>query len=226
MSRNKNETGQTETEQTEPKVDQTAEKTELTSREIMQKLLADKQTSALKAVEAANKQAEEAQKLANIDIDADVESVVDEIKAIDADVVKVKAAMTAEIEPLNKQILEIKAKPEYKTEDQNDARKVNYDVLVEKVGETAAKLLCGVAKSTGTGIGTGRGRGSGTRDQVIAAICDDGLTFAEAAEKYDHMGNGERDGSQKVGNLVKRHIDLAVKDGSVSKNDDGTYSRA
>ena len=48
----------------------------------------------------------------------------------------------------------------------------------------------------------------------------------EAAEKYDHKGDGERDGSQKIGNLVKRHIDLSIKDGNVVKNDDGTYSRA
>lgn len=63
------------------------------------------------------------------------------------------------------------------------------------------------------------------RETAVVAICDEGLTFEEAALKYDHMGDGERDGSQKVGNLVKRHIDLAIKDGNIVKNDDGTYSR-
>lgn len=223
MARNGN-----ETEETEAEVEQTTEKTELTSKQIMQKLLDDKQAATMKIIESANKQAEEARQLASVKIDDDVESVVNEIEAIDADIAGMKTAMTAEVEPLNKQILEIKAKPEYNVEEQNKVRKEKYDALVEMVSETAAKLLTGGAKSvgTGTGTGTGRGRSSGTRDQVITAICDDGLSFAEAAEKYDHMGNGERDGSQKVGNLVKRHIDLAVKAGNVNKNDDGTYSRA
>ena len=128
--------------------------------------------------------------------------------------------------PFNKQIADVKAKPEYNLEEKNKVRIAQYATLVEKVGETPAKLMVGGAKSVSSGTGAGRGRGSGTRDQVITAICDDGLSFEAAAEKYDHMGNGERDGSQKVGNLVKRHIDLAVKAGNVVKNADDTYSRA
>jgi len=201
-------------------------KPELTLRDKIAAELEVRKTADVAALDAAQKRAAETDALAALDIDSDVESMVGGIKTIDADIAGVKTAMAAEIEPLNKQITEIKAKPEYDVAEKNKVRSEQYAALVEKVGETPAKLMVGGAKTVTSGTGTGRGRGSGTRDQVIVAICDDGLSFAEAAEKYDHMGNGEREGLQKVGNLVKRHIDLAIKAGNVVKNPDGTYSRA
>ena len=200
---------------------------ELSTKEKIAKMLADKKADADRAVAAANAQAEEAEALASVEIDSDVEAMVENIKAIDADVTEMKTKMVAEIEPLNVQIAEIKAKPEYSLEDQNKNRKDNYDALVEKVGETAAKMLTGGAKATGTGTGKGRGKGGGkSREQAIVAVCDEGLSFEAAATKYDHMGDGERNGKQKVGYLVGRHIGLAVGEGTVVKNDNGTYSRA
>ena len=197
--------------------------TELTTKQKLEKFLADKQTAATKAVEAANKQAEDAKALASVKIDSDVEKMVDNIKKVDDDVTAEKAKMNKELEPLNKQISDIKAK--YSFETQNTLRKEQFDKLVAKVGEVAAKMLTGGAKATGTGSGKGKGGGK-SREQAIIAVCDEGLSFEAAATKYDHMGDGERNGSQKIGNLVGRHIGLAVGEGAVIKNTDGTYSRA
>lgn len=219
MSKKKDET---ETEQTEPVAEP-----EMTMKEKIAKMLIDKKAESDLAVAAAQKQAEELAVLESVEIDSDVETMVDNIKTLDAEAVEMKAKMVAEIEPLNVQIAEIKAKPEYSLEDQNKNRKDNYDALVEKVGETAAKMLTGGAKATGTGTGKGRGKGGGkSREQAIIAVCDEGLSFEAAATKYDHMGDGERNGKQKVGYLVGRHIGLAVGEGTVVKNDNGTYSRA
>ncbi len=219
MSKKKDET---ETEQTEPVAEP-----EMTMKEKIAKMLTDKKAESDLAVAAAQKQAEELAVLESVEIDSDVETMVDNIKTLDAEAVEMKAKMVAEIEPLNVQIAEIKAKPEYSLEDQNKNRKDNYDALVEKVGETAAKMLTGGAKATGTGTGKGRGKGGGkSREQAIVAVCDEGLSFEAAATKYDHMGDGERNGKQKVGYLVGRHIGLAVGEGTVVKNDNGTYSRA
>ena len=200
---------------------------EMSTKEKIAKMLADKKADADRAVAAANKQAEEAEALASVEIDSDVESMVDNIKEIDAEIIKMKAKMVAEIEPLNVQIAEIKAKPDYYFEEHNKNRKDLSDGLIAKIGETAAKMLTGSAKATGTGTGKGRGKGGGkSREQAIVAVCDEGLSFEAAAEKYDHMGDGERNGKQKVGHLVSRHIGLAVGEGTVVKNEDGTYSRA
>ena len=199
---------------------------ELTTREKIAKKLADMQADADLAVAAADKQAKEAKALADVEIDSDVESKVEDIKAIDADVTEMKAKMVAEIEPLNVQIAEIKAKPEYNFEEMNKNRKDLSDALVVKIGETAAKMLTGSVKATGTGTGRGKGKGGGkSREQAIVAVCDEGLSFEAAATKYDHMGDGERTGKQKVGNLVGRHIGLAIGEGTVVKKEDGTYSR-
>ena len=222
---------ETEDEQTEPVDEPVVEPvTELTTREKIAKKLADMRATADLAVAAANKQAEEAEALANVEIDSDVESMVDYIKAIDTDVSAMKAKMVAEIEPLNVQIAEIKAKPEYNFEEMNKNRKGLSDDLVAKIGETAAKMLTGSAKAIGTGTGRGRGGGK-SEEQAVAAICDEGLTFEQAALKYDHMGGAERpeydgDKPQKVGHLVGRHITGAIKKGTVVKNENGTYSRA
>ena len=205
---------------------------ELTTKEKIAKKLADMKADADRAVAAANKQAEEAAALESVEIDSDVESMVEDIKAIDADVTEMKAKMVAEIEPLNTQIAEIKAKPEYNFEEINKNRKDLSDALIVKIGETAAKMLTGSVKATGTGTGKGRGKGGGkSREQAIVAVCDEGLSFEAAATKYDHMGGAERpeydgDKPQKVGYLVGRHIGLAIGEGKVVKNEDGTYSRA
>jgi hypothetical protein len=217
---------ETENEQTEP-VNEPVAEPEMSTKEKIAKMLADKKADADRAVATANKQAEELAVLEGLDVDSDVESMVDTIKELDAKVVEVKANMTAEIEPLNAQIAEIKAKPEYNLEDSNKTRKDCYDNLVERVGETAAKMLTGSAKATGTSTGKGRGKGGGkSREQAIVAVCDEGLSFAEAATKYDHQGDKERSGEQKVGHLVSRHIKLAVGEGTVVDNGNGTYSRA
>lgn len=204
--------------------EKTVTEPELSTKEKIAKMLADKQAVANKAVVAAQKQAEEAKALANVEkkIDSGVEKTIDDIKKVDDDIVAEKAKMNKELEPLNKQIADVKAK--YNFEEQNNVRKAKYDELVEKLGETAAKVLTGGAKATGTG--SGRGRSGASREQVIKSICDDGLTFAECAEQYDHKGSKERTGEQKVGHLVSRHIALAVGEGTVIKNADGTYSRA
>lgn len=214
----------TENEQTEPVSEPV---TEMSTKEKIAKKLADMKAAADLAVAAAQKQAEEAEALASVEIDSDVEVMVDGIKEIDADVTEIKAKMVAEIEPLNVQIAEIKAKPEYNFEDKNKDRKAKSDALVAKIGETAAKMLTGSVKATGTGTGKGRGKGGGkSREQAIVAVCDEGLSFEAAATKYNHMGDGERNGKQKVGHLVSRHIGLAVGEGTVVKNENGTYSRA
>ena len=222
MARNKDET-ETENEPvTEPVVEP-----ELSIKEMVAKLLADNKAAADVAVKAAQAQKEEAAALEGVEIDSDVENMVDNIKALDVEVVANKAQMNAEIEPLNVQIAAIKANPVYNVETQNAERKVLYDALVDKLGETVAKLLTGGAKATGTGAGTGRGRGGGkSREQALVAVCDEGLSFAAAAEKYDHMGDGERTGKQKIGYLVGRHIKLSVAEGKVVDNGNGTYSRA
>ena len=200
---------------------------EMSTKEKIAKMLADKKADADRAVAAANKQAEEAEALASVEIDSDVESMVEKIKVIDANVTEMKAKMVTEIEPLNVQIAEIKAKPEYNFEKMNKDRKDLSDALIVKIGETAAKMLTGGAKAIGTGTGKGRGKGGGkSREQAIVAVCDEGLSFEAAATKYDHMGDGERNGKQKVGFLVGRHISLAVGEGTVVKNADETYSRA
>lgn len=199
----------------EPK---TEEPKTLTIAEKIQKEL--KQAKAAE-VAAAEKMAE-LEKLSNIG--DDVMGIVDTIANLDKDIGEKKVAFNEAVKPFNESIAAEKTKFDESTKDLVEARNVEYTKIVESVGETGAKMLTGKAVSTGTG--KGRGRSGNTREQVITAICDDGLSFADAAEKYDHMGNGERDGSQKIGNLVKRHIDLAVKDGNVIKNDDGTYSRA
>lgn len=197
--------------------------TELSTKDKIAKMLADKQANAKKAVEAANKQAKEAEALASVKIDSGVEKTIDDIKKVDDAVTAEKAKMAEELKPLNEQMTVIKAK--YNFEEQNKVRKGLYDGLVEKLGETAAKMLTGGAKATGTGSGKGKGGGK-SREQAIIAVCDEGLSFEAAATKYDHMGDGERAGTQKIGNLVGRHIGLAVGEGTVIKNTDGTYSRA
>ena len=159
-------------------------KPELTLREKIAADLEVRKTADEAAMKALQARADETEAMANVVIDDSVEMMVNDIKAIDVDIANVKTTMATEIEPLNKEIVEIKAKPEYDVAEKNKVRGEQYAVLVEKVGETPAKLMVGGAKSTSTGTGAGRGRGSGTRDQVITAICDDGLSFAEAAEKY------------------------------------------
>lgn len=217
---------ETENEQTEPMTEPVSEP-EMSTKEKIAKMLADKKVAADLAVAAAQKQAEEAVALESVEIDSDVESMVENIKAIDVDAIEMKTKMVAEIEPLNVQIAEIKSKPEYNFEEMNKNRKDLLDALVTKIGETAAKMLTGTAKATGTGAGKGRGKGGGkSREQAIAAVCDEGLSFEAAATKYDHMGDGERNGKQKVGHLVSRHIGLAIGEGTIVKNEDGTYSRA
>ena len=226
MTKNKTET---ENEPVNEPVTESIVEPELSTKEKIEKLLADKKAAADVAVAAAAAQAEEAAALESVEIDSDVEIMVDSIKALDVESVAMKAKMVAEIEPLNVQIAEIKAKPEYNLEDSNKTRKEHYDALVEKLGETAAKLLTGGAKAVGAGAGAGSGRGRGggkSREQAINAVCDEGLTFEAAAEKYDHMGDGERTGKQKIGYLVGRHIKLSVAEGKVVDNGDGTYSRA
>lgn len=233
--KDESEVAQTDAAQTEEP------KTELTTKERLDKMLADKQSAATKAVEAAAKQAEEADKLAEIDIDSDVEGIIDDIKKIDDDTAVVKAKMVAEIEPLNKQITEIKAKPEYKTDEAVKARKEKYDVLVEKIGETAAKLLCGgVGKSAGTGNTAGRSgklNGKSVRETVADMYLDEGMidfellasTMKERFPEAKVYGNNEKinGGTAKNGNLMKRHMDeMVTKAGTVVKNDDGTYSKA
>lgn len=194
------------------------EKKTLTIAEKIQKELA----AANALAETAAKKAAELTKLTNVS--DDVMSIVDTIASLDKDIGEKKAAFAELIKPYNEEIAKAKKSFDENTKDLVEARGTEYAKVVESVGETGAKLLTGKAVSTGTG--KGRGRSGDTREQVISAICDDGLSFAEAAEKYDHKGDGERAGSQKVGNLVKRHIDLAIKAGNVVKNDDGTYTRA
>ena len=173
---------------------------------------------------AAAKKMAELEKLTNIG--DDVMSVVDTIASLDKDISEKKAAFNEAVKPFNESIAAEKTKFDADTKELIEARNAEHAKLVESVGEMGAKTLTGKTVSTGTGTGRGRGRGNAKRETAVTAICDEGLTFEQAAEKYDHMGDGERDGSQKIGNLVKRHIDLSIKDGNVVKNDDGTYSRA
>jgi len=196
------------------------EKKTLTIAERIEKQLEEEKVKAA----AATKRMEDLTKLTNVG--DDVMSIVDTIASLDKDIGEKKAAFNEAVKPFNESIAAEKTKFDVETKELTEARTAEYAKVVESVGETGAKMLTGKAVSTGTGTGRGRGRGNAKRETAVAAICDEGLTFEEAAEKYDHMGDGERDGNQKVGNLVKRHIDLAIKDGNVVKNDDGTYSRA
>lgn len=177
---------------------------------------------------AAAKEMAELEKLSNIG--DDVMSIVDTIANLDKDIGEKKAAFNEAVKPFNDSIAAEKTKFDEATKDLAEARTTEYAKIVESVGETGAKMLTGKVVSTGTG--TGRGRSGATRAQAVAAICDEGLTFEEAALKYDHMGKAERpeytgEHPQKVGYLVKRHLDLSVtEDKTVVKNADGTYSRA
>jgi len=192
-----------------------------TIQEKIAKALAAKKVVAEKAI----KEAEELEKLA--DLDEDVMVAVESVKEMDEDIAEQKKALDAEIAPYAEKVTAAKKAFDENTKDVREAREAEYKKVVESVGETGAKMLTGKGASIGTGTRSGRGRSGATRAQVITAICDEGLSFEEAALKYDHMGDGERSGKQKVGTLVKRHIDLAIKeDGTVVKNDDGTYSRA
>jgi len=197
--------------------------TELTTKQKIEKMLVDKQAAAKAAVEAAQKQAEEADALANVSIDDEVEGLIDNIKLIDDEVTAKKAAMNEELKPLNEQIESVKLR--YNFDEANKMRADTLASLVAKVGEAGAKVLVSGGGSTGTGTGK-RGRSGASREQVIQAVCDEKLTFAQAAEKHDHKGSKERTGEQKVGFLVGRHIALAVAEGTVIKNTDGSYSRA
>ena len=202
------------------------EKKTLTIAEKIQKEL--KQAKAAE-VAAAEKMAE-LEKLSNIG--DDVMSVVDTIANLDKDIGEKKAAFNEAVKPFNESIAAEKTKFDEDTKEIAEARETEYKKIVESVGENGAKMLTGKAVSTGTGTGTGRGRSGVTRAQAVAAICDEGLTFEEAALKYNHMGKAERpeytgEHPQKVGYLVKRHLDLSVtEDKTVIKNNDGTYSRA
>lgn len=172
--------------------------------------------------ETAAKKAAELTKLTNVS--DDVMSIVDTIASFDKDIGEKKAAFAELIKPYNEEIAKAKKSFDEDTKDLVEARTTEYAKVVESVGETGAKMLTGKAVSTGTG--KGRGRSGNTREQVIAAVCDDNMSFADAAEKFDHMGKGERDGSQKIGHLVGRHIKLAVSENTVIDNGDDTYSRA
>ena len=217
MTKNKTET---ENEPVNEPVTESIVEPELSTKEKIEKLLADKKAAADVAVAAAAAQAEEAAALESIEIDSDVENMVDNIKALDVESVAMKAKMVAEIEPLNVQIAEIKAKPEYNLEDSNKTRKEHYDALVEKLGETAAKLLTGGAKATGTSTGKGKGRnsdGTSKKEVAVRAVCDEGLTLAEAVDRYPELGSVDG---------VRKNLWKPLKDGDVVKNSDGTYSRA
>jgi len=194
------------------------EKKTLTIAEKIQKEL----DTANALAETATKKAAELAKLT--DISDDVMSIVDIIASLDKDIGEKKSAFNEAVKPFNESIAAEKTKFNVATKKLIEARTAEYAKVVESVGETGAKVLTGKVVSTGTG--TGRGRSGNTREQVINAICDDGLSFEEAAEKFDHMGKGERAGLQKVGHLVGRHVKLAVGDGTVIDNNDGTYSRA
>ena len=184
-----------------------------------------------KAVEvAAAKEMAELEKLSNIG--DDVMTIVNTVAELDKDIGEKKAAFNEAVKPFNESIAAEKTKFDEATKELTEARNVEYTKIVESVGETGAKMLTGKAVSTGTGTGRGRGRGNAKRETAVAAICDEGLTFEEAALKYDHMGSAERPeytgkNPQSVGHLVKRHLDLSVtEDKTVVKNADGTYSRA
>ena len=226
MSRNKNTDVLTE-EVTEPVIEETVTeepKTLTLAQKIQKQLDAEnaKEEAAKKAIEAAATKKAELEKLTNLG--DDVMTTVETLESLDKDISTEKAKYDEIVKPFNAQIAEAKKTFDEGVKTLVEARTAEYTKLVEAVGETGAKTLTGKTVSIGTG--TGRGRSGNTRAQVITAICDDGMSFAAAAEKFDHMGDGERAGTQKIGNLVKRHIDLAVKDGTVIKNDDGTYSRA
>ena len=193
------------------------EKKTLTIAEKIQKEL----DAANALAETAVKKAAELEKLSNIG--DDVTAIVDTIASLDKDIGEKKAAFAELIKPYNEKIAEAKKSFDEDTKELVEVRATEYTKIVESVGETGAKMLTGKAVSTGTG--KGRGRSGNTREQVVAAVCDDNMSFADAAEKFDHMGKGERDGSQKVGHLVGRHIKLAVGEGTVVDNGDDTYSR-
>ena len=174
------------------------------------------------AEQAAAEKMAELEKLSNIG--DDVMGIVDTIASLDKDIGEKKAAFNEAVKPFNESIAAEKTKFDESTKTLVEARTTEYAKVVESVGETGAKMLTGKAVSTGTG--KGRGRSGNTREQVIAAVCDDNMSFADAAEKFDHMGKGERDGSQKIGHLVGRHIKLAIGENTVTDNGDGTYTRA
>lgn len=208
------------TEEVQPEETPVEEKKTLTIAERITKQLEEEKVKAA----AATKRMEDLEKLSNVG--DDVMTIVNTVAELDKDIGEKKAAFAELIKPYNEEIAKAKKSFDENTKELIEARSAEYAKVVESVGEMGAKTLTGKTVSTGTGTGRGRGRGNAKRETAVAAICDEGLTFEEAAEKYDHKGDGERDGSQKIGNLVKRHIDLSIKDGNVVKNDDGTYSRA
>lgn len=228
MAKNKN-----ETEQTEP----VTEQPELTLKERITRELETRKAADTKAAEAAQKRADETAALASVEdlIDSDVESTIENIKKIDADVTAEKAKMAEELKPLNDQMTAIKAK--YSFDEQNKTRKELEDALVAKVGEVAAKVLIGGSKSTGTGSGGRSGKldGMSVRETVAKMYLDEGLhdfevlasTMKERFPDAKVYGNNEKinGGTQKNGNLMKRHMDeMVTKAGTVIKNSDGTYS--
>jgi len=212
-----------ETEETEQMVDETVEsKPELSVREKIAEELASRQAADVKAKADMEKRTAETDALANLDIDDDVEGMVNEIKSIDVDIASVKGAVAAEIEPLNKQIAEIKAKPEYNVEEKNTARVASYAELVAKIGETPAKLLVGGAKAVGSGTGTGKGKGrnsDGTSKKEIAlkAVCDEGLSLQDAVERYPELGTADS---------VRKNLWKPFNDGEIVKVDANHYTRA
>ena len=205
------------------------EQTELSPVEKIQKMIADKKAAAENERKRLEDMEKEAEALSEIDIDSDVEDMLNTLDSVSKDIKTEQDKMNEELKPLNEQIEVVKTSHKETFDGLNVVYTETMASLVEKVGEVGAKALTSGVTVRKVGSGTGRrGRGGASREQVITAICDEGLTFEQAAIKYDHQGDGERGvgAKQKLGNLVKRHIDLSVKEGTVIKNPDGTYSRA
>lgn len=214
MPRKPKEDTETENEQSEQPVELTAADK---VKALIEKRKADAEAKALEAQKAA----EEAEALDGIDVDSEVEEILTGIEQVDKDVTEMKNRLAEEIKPLQEQINTIKEG--YDFESHNKLRQELHNRLVEKLGESATRMLTG--KGTISDSKTGAQRTGSKRETAIRAVCDEGLTLKEAAIKYDMIGSNE-DPLDPSGDAVRKNLWKPLKDGIVVQNQDGTYSRA
>jgi len=211
----------------------------LSMKEKMEKLKEAK----LAEVEARKKALVELEKEAEVfssfEMDEDIETLVETYEDTVAAQAEEFETINKELEPINEMIKEVEEAHKETLEQLEQLRVETLAAITEKVGsEVAVKALLGKGTGTkrtgGTGTRSGKLDGMSVRETVAKMYLDEGITdFEELARtmksRYPEAkvyGNGEKinGGTQKDGNLMKRHMDeMVTKAGTVVKVD-GVYS--
>lgn len=189
-----------------------------------------KREQALREAKEAEMKAEQIERLQAAASDEKLAGIIDTIADYDKQLAELTTTAHERISPLQEQIDSINMKLAEATKPINENRTMLYNTLVEKVGEVGAKMLVSPAGLSIVHVRRSpsvSGAKGGRRNSVIEAVCDRGLTPAQAADELKLYGNNEKavGGNQATGTLVQRHLKIAKEKGLCTQDSNGKWVR-